>query len=255
MKISVITVSFNSADTIEDTIKSVENQTYRDTEHLIIDGGSDDDTRDVVLRNKSINLFISEPDDGLYDAMNKGLRNASGDIIAIVNSDDLLLDRYVLQKVAETFNRLPDVDILCGGVILVDKHDLRRKLRSYQSSLFRPWMLRFGIAPPHPGVFVRRSCYNKIGGYKTELSIAADFEFLVRAFLVHKIKFRLDKNVFTLMRNGGKSNQGIKSMIKGTVEIKSSLGQNGIYSNYLMLTLRMPYKFLTQVFLFFLYGR
>ncbi len=247
MKFSVITVCYNSGHTIVDTINSVASQTHRNKEHLIIDGGSTDKTLDVVNKHISnISYFVSEPDHGLYDAMNKGLKKATGDIISIINADDFLRDPNVFDEIALVFKENPEIDVVFGGVELVHPSNLKLPLRSYRLNYFRPWMVKLGIIPPHPAVFIRKRVYDRIGVYKQKYSIAADFDLLTRLLVLEKVNYRMVDSTFVTMRTGGLSNSGLSSLAMGTRQILDSLRENGIYSNYLLVLLRMPYKYITQ---------
>jgi glycosyltransferase involved in cell wall biosynthesis len=247
MKISVITVCFNSESTILDTINSFVSQSYVAKEHLVIDGESTDSTSKIIHENMSkIGYFISETDEGLYNAMNKGVQKATGDIIGILNSDDFFHNQGVLTEVARHFEENPKVDIVCGGVELVHPYDLQSPLRAYSPRYFKPWMIRFGIMPPHPAVFIRKSAYNRVGIYKQKYSIAADFDMLTRLFILENVEYILTDSIMVRMRTGGLSNSGLKSLILGTKEIRASLKENGVYSNFLMVLVRIPFKFITQ---------
>jgi len=247
MKISVVTVCFNSESTILDTINSFVSQSYVAKEHLVIDGKSTDATLKIIHENMSnIAYFISEVDGGLYNAMNKGVQKATGDIIGILNSDDFFHNQDVLKEVVRIFEENPKIDLVCGGVEFVHPSNLQSPLRTYSPSYFKPWMIRFGITPPHPAVFIRKSVYNRVGGYNQEYRIAADFDFLTRLFTLENVKYILTDSIFVRMRTGGLSNSGLKSMILITKEICASLRGNRVYSNFLMVLVRAPFKFLTQ---------
>ena len=169
LKISIITVSYNSATTIADTLRSVVTQTYPDIEHLIIDGQSSDQTMQVVNANYHSKLiFNSEPDEGIYDAMNKGVRRATGEIIGILNSDDFYVHENVLNEVANSFLNDSTLDVVLGDVDFVKGGDLENSVRTYQASGFQTWMFRFGFMPPHPAVFVRKTAYERVGSYKMD---------------------------------------------------------------------------------------
>ena len=247
MKISLITVSYNSAATIQTTLDSVAAQRYPDLEYIIVDGGSKDATLDIVNQYKDlITVCISEPDKGIYDAMNKGVQRATGEVIGILNSDDFYLNSNVLREVSELFAADPTVEVLLGDVDFVDDHDLNRPVRHYRTGNFHPWMFRFGLMPPHPAVFVRKEAYDQAGLYKPGYKIAADFDLLAR-LLVGGAKYQAVHKTWVRMRTGGASTSGLKSMITITREMKRSLQENGLYSNSLMLMLRLPFKLLTQV--------
>ncbi|MDB9772167.1 glycosyltransferase [Alphaproteobacteria bacterium] len=242
-----MTVCFNSESTLLDTIVSFQSQCYKEKEHLIIDGDSTDKTFEIVQENRSsIAYFVSEQDDGLYDAMNKGIKKATGDVIGILNSDDFFCDTNVLSEVAKAFAIDPAIEVVCGGVELVHRLDLNLPLRTYSLSFFKPWMMRFGIMPPHPAVFIKKSAYNRVGLYKQKYGIAADFDLLTRLFILERVKYFLTVSVFVRMRTGGLSNGGWKSLVRGTQEIRGSLKENGVYTNLFMVMVRLPFKFLTQ---------
>ncbi|MDB0027594.1 glycosyltransferase, partial [Flavobacteriales bacterium] len=183
-KISIITVSFNSQSTIKHTIKSVDSQDYQNKEYLLIDGLSNDWTLDIVsfLKDK-INYFVSEKDNGIYDAMNKGINASSGDIIGILNSDDFYSSNQVLSKVAKIFVE-SDCDCLYGDLVYVDKGDARNIVRYWKSGKFSKKKLRMGWMLPHPTFFVKKAIYEKYGLYNLKLKTAADYEMILR--LLHK---------------------------------------------------------------------
>ena len=172
MKISVITVSYNSASTILDALNSTRMQSHEDYEHLVIDGRSKDDTAAIVEENLHPKLiFVSEPDNGIYDAMNKGLKIASGEVIGILNSDDFYPTNNVLSEVVSLFDDDPSLDVVMGSVDFVGQDNLNSVVRCVESIRFSPWMFRFGFMPPHPAVFIRRTAYERIGGYKSDYKI------------------------------------------------------------------------------------
>jgi glycosyltransferase involved in cell wall biosynthesis len=250
MKLSVITVCYNSAKTLEHTIKSVKNQNYSLFEHIIIDGGSTDNTIEL-LKPLNINdnfIYISEPDGGIYDAMNKGISMASGDIIAILNADDFYPHSCIFQEVIDLFNTYSDVDFLIGGVKFVDKIETTNVVRSIESNGFSPWMIRFGFMPPHPASFIKKNCYERLGLYNTKYRIAADFDLFVRLFYSSNFKFKASNNFWVHMRVGGVSNSGLQSSLTITREMHNSLLTNGFYSSYILLFIRLPIKFFLQKF-------
>lgn len=240
MKISVITVSFNSEKTIERTILSVINQNYKDFEYIIIDGKSSDSTIKICEKySKYITKIISEKDSGIYDAMNKGIVNASGDIISIINSDDYFTHKNCLTEVAENFS--DDIDLLLGDVEIFSEATKKKK-RLYSSGIFFPFLSRFGIQPPHPATFIRKSAYEKHGVYKTTYRIAADFELLTRFISVNRLKYRKIKKTFVLMSDGGISNSSLRVRNKTTHEIIESLKDNKIHTNIFFVNLRFLIK-------------
>ncbi|MBN0986871.1 glycosyltransferase family 2 protein [Amphritea pacifica] len=246
MKVSIITVCYNSAKTIASTIESVRVQGYDNTEHVIVDGSSSDNTLDI-LKNYSSLKIISEPDSGIYDAMNKGVVMSSGDIITILNSDDFYLHDNVLSEALSLFDADPELEVVLGDVDFVQGDDLARPVRSYRAGNFRPWMFRFGLMPPHPAVFIRRSAYDRVGLYKLDYQIAADFDFLTRLLLVDGAKYKSAHKTWVRMRLGGVSTFGLKSNLVSTKEMQRSLCENSLFANSLMLMCRLPYKFITQV--------
>ena len=190
MKVSIITVSYNSASTLYDSIKSVLSQTYSDIEYIIIDGGSKDATLDVIRKNDPLfegrMKWISERDNGIYDAMNKGIRMASGDIVGILNSDDYFTSDDVIERMVKAFVD-SDVDAVYGDVHFINDTQPHKCIRYYSSKLFRPLWLRFGFMPAHPSFYCRREVFGKVGLYKTDYKIGADYEMMVRLFLVQMV--------------------------------------------------------------------
>jgi glycosyltransferase involved in cell wall biosynthesis len=250
VKISIITVSYNSAATIARTLRSVASQTYSDLEHLVIDGQSTDNTVQVVEANFHHRLnLVSEPDSGIYDAMNKGVQRTSGELIGILNSDDFYVHSNVLNEVAATFSADSSLDVVLGDVDFVESGDLTKRIRLYRASGFKTWMFRFGFMPPHPAVFVRKSAYDRVGHYKLGYKIAADFDFLLRLLLLDGAKYQATGKHWVRMLAGGASTSGWRSNFIITKEMQRSLHVNNVFSNVPMLLLRLPIKFFSQMFL------
>ncbi|MBE7373015.1 glycosyltransferase family 2 protein [Pseudomonas lopnurensis] len=250
MKISVITVAYNSSATIKATLDSVQAQGYPALDYIVIDGGSTDTTLDIVReRPELVSQLISEPDRGIYDAMNKGVQRATGEIIGILNSDDFYLHSHVLQEVADAFAADPALEVLMGDVDFVSDEDLNKPVRTYRATGFRPWMFRLGFMPPHPAIFIRKTAYERVGLYKLGYKIAADFDFLVRLLLLDRAKYRIAGTQWVRMRTGGASTAGWKSNLTSTREMLRSLRENGVFSCLPMLLLRLPVKYIKQVFL------
>ena len=248
MKVSIITVCFNSEKTICETIDSISSQSYSDIEHVVVDGGSSDQTASLVkTKIRSGDIFISEPDDGLYDAMNKGIDLANGEIVGILNSDDFYESEDVISSVVEAFSENPDVDILFGDVVFVSPEDLSRVIRYYGARHFRPWKLRFGWMPPHPATFVRRSAYERVGGYRLDMRIAADYDMFVRWLLIAHLKWKYLDKVLVRMRAGGVSTSGFKSSIRLNREIVRACRDSGIYTNLLFVLSKIPFKLLELI--------
>lgn len=242
-KISVVTVCFNSAATIRDTLESVQNQTYPNIEHVIIDGGSSDGTMDIIREYEDkLGAYVSEPDKGLYDAMNKGIRIATGDIIGILNSDDFFEKPDVIAVIAKEFQKEAGVDIVFGNVVFVTPPDLHKVTRFYNSGHFRSWKLRFGWMPAHPATFVRRSVYEKFGAYRNDLKISADYEMFVRWLYRGKLRYRWVNRVIVRMRAGGVSTRGFKASLLLNREIVRACRENGLYTNLALVLSKIPFK-------------
>jgi len=244
MKISIITVVYNNKDTIKDAIESVLNQDYKDIEYIIVDGASNDGTVEIINSyTKRIDKFISESDKGIYDAMNKGLKLATGDVVGILNSDDFYIDNCVLSQVLEKF-KTEDIDALFANLIFVRASNLEKIVRHYDSSHFTPDKFAYGWMPAHPTFFVKREAYIKYGLFKTDYKIAADYELLVRFLYNYRLKYYyLNKNIIK-MRLGGASTSGIKSNWILNREIIRACAENGIKTNMLKVLTKYPKKLL-----------
>lgn len=226
--ITIITPTFNNKDTIEDTLKSVIRQNYPFLEYIIVDGCSKDGTLEILERYKNkITRVISEPDKGPYDAMNKGIKEANGEIVGILNSDDLYYCPDVLQKVAETFLK-ERIDCLWGDLVIVDRKNPQKTLRYWKASDFSPGIFKRGWMPPHPTFFVKKEIYEKYGDFDLNFPLAADYELMVRFLEKHKIKgFYLPK-VLVKMRTGGQSSKNLINILKGNIECYLALRKNNI---------------------------
>ena len=213
MKVSVITAVFNGAKTIQDCIKSVSGQIYPNIEHIIIDGGSTDGTLEVIKRytEKRVNI-VSEPDNGIYDALNKGIRQASGEVIGLLYSDDFYAHDRVIEKVADIFMKY-NIDSCYGDLQYVDKNNPDKVIRYWKSSQYRHGKFKYGWMPPHSTFFVKKEIYNKYGYFNTNFKIAADYELMLRFLEKHKISTYYRPEVFIKMRIGGTSNRNIKNLI------------------------------------------
>ena len=241
MKISVITVSYNSEATIEEAIKSVLSQTHADIEYIVVDGCSTDETVNIIGQYKDrIDRFVSEPDRGIYDAMNRGIQLATGDIVGMLNSDDVFEDRCVLADIARPFEADPETEIVFGDVAQVRRKDLTKIVRYYRSSHFRRWKLRYGWMPPHPSTFVRKSVYDTYGHYRLRFQIAADYEMFVRWLLVHRLTFSHIDRVLVRMRRGGISTGGFRNSVLLNREIVDACRSNGVYTNLFMTLTKVP---------------
>lgn len=247
MKISIITVCYNSGATIRDTIESVLSQTYPDIEHIIVDGASTDNTMAIVNSYQDrIQKIISKPDNGIYDAMNNGIAVATGDVIGILNSDDFFSGNDIVEKIAACFSDR-NVDGIYADVTYVDREDPRKPVRLYSSRSFALWKIRFGWMLPHPTFYVRREFYERYGAYKTNYRVAADFELITR--FVTKGRIRLKRLPYSIvkMRQGGISSTGLWWRIHQNIEIAQACRENGIYSNLLFMVFKLPFKLMSYV--------
>ena len=242
MKVSVITVCYNAIRGIEKTIQSVISQSHDDIEYIVIDGGSTDGTIDVIQKYRDkIAYFVSEPDGGIYDAMNKGIRMATGDVVGILNSDDFYTSDDALQKIADAFEE-NDIDATYGDIHFVNDDDLTKMVRYYSSAVFKRSFMRFGLMPAHPSFYCKREVYEKYGAFDTSYRIAADFENLLRLIFIHRIKMLYIPKDFVTMRTGGASTAGFASRRKIMREHLQAMKKNGVYSNFFLLSLRYFYK-------------
>ncbi len=229
MKVSIITVAFNSAKTIEDTIKSVLAQTHNDVEYIIIDGQSTDETLRIVERYKNHTFkVISEPDKGIYDAMNKGLSLATGDVVGILNSDDVFESDDVLSIVAEQFVNDKSVEIVYGDLVYVSSNDLSKIKRRWLSKAYYENFFDDGHVPPHPTLYLKRSVCNIAGGFNLKYKLAADYEFMLRVFKNNKFKSIHIAKVMVRMRLGGATNKDFNNIFIGNQEILKSWKDNGL---------------------------
>lgn len=244
MKISIITVCYNSAAHIADAILSVSRQDYPDIEHIVVDGGSADGTVEILKANKDkIAQWISEPDGGIYDAMNKGLKMAKGDIIGILNSDDFYFNDHIISRVADAFTDQA-TDAVYGDLIFVDPDNLNRTVRSYSSAKWNPERFAKGYMPAHPTFFVRKKYYEQYGLFETDYKIAADYEMLIRLLYVHKLHYRYLPITMVKMRKGGVSSNGFKSNIILNREIVRACRKHGIKTS----ALKIYPKYFNKVF-------
>ena len=245
MKISIITATYNSGKTVTDTLESVLHQSYNDFEYLIIDGASKDDTMTIVKeyepRFEGRLRYISEPDNGLYDAMNKGINMATGDVVGILNSDDFYTSDDALQVIADAFSN-NDIDATYGDIHFVNDSDLTKMVRYYSSSVFRRSLMRYGMMPAHPSFYCKRDVYERYGSFDTSYRVAADFENLLRLIFVNRIKTQYIPKDFVTMRTGGMSTAGLGSRTQIMHDHLRAMKQNGVYSNVFLLSLRYFYK-------------
>ena len=248
LKISIITVSYNSESTIAHTINSVIKQDYSNVEYILIDGGSTDWTLNIINNYMDkIDYFNSEEDNGVYDAMNKGIKVASGDIIGILNSDDFYPNNSILSQIVQEFERT-NCDCLYGDLVYVDKANARNIVRYWKSGLFSLSKINNGWMLPHPTLFVKKNIYNKFGLYNTSLSRAADYEMIIRLLKKHKINIKYLPKILVKMREGGLSNSSFLNRIKANQEDSSAWRINNLYPPLLIRFLKHIRK-ITQFFL------
>lgn len=245
MKISIITATYNSADTLRDTMESVLRQTHRDIEYLVIDGASKDNTRDIIQeyepRFEGKMRWVSEPDKGIYDAMNKGIAMATGEVVGILNSDDFYTSDTVLEQLVSALTST-GADAVYGDIHFVDPDNLSKSVRYYSSKSFRRWMMRLGFMPAHPSFYCRREIYERYGAFDCTYKVAADFENLLRLIFVHRIKTCYVPMDCVTMRTGGASTAGISSHKQILKDHLKAYRKNGVYSNVVLEALRYPYK-------------
>lgn len=244
MKVSIVTVVYNNKETILEAIESVRKQTYKNIEYIIIDGQSSDGTADLIKHvNNGPDIFISEPDKGIYDAMNKGISMATGDIIGILNSDDFFFDENIITDVVAHFNIEPGLHLLFGDLIYVDKNNINKIRRYWSSQSYYDKFFEHGHVPPHTALFVRSQVYKIAGLFNLNYSLAADYEFMLRIFKKHLFKSKYIPQVMIKMRLGGASNNSFKNIIKGNVEILRAWKDNGLRIPILL----MPYRIVKRL--------
>ncbi len=254
LKISIVTAAWNSGKTIEDTLRSVISQTYGNIEHIIIDGKSNDATMDIIhryadiYRSRGMELkWVSEPDEGIYDAMNKGIALASGDIVGLLNSDDFFTSPTVLQHVFDVFSKsyeeIPDgIDAVYGDIHYVNPEKLEKCVRYYSSKGFSREKMRMGFMPAHPSFYCRKEIYRKHGLFDISFKIAADFEQLLRLIYINRIRTRYIPMDFVTMRTGGVSSSGFSSHRQIYTEHLRAYKKNGVKSNFFLESMRYIYK-------------
>lgn len=246
MKISLITVCYNSSKTIEKTIQSVLAQTYKNLEYIVVDGASNDSTLEIIdtYRNQ-IAKVVSEKDHGMYDALNKGIALASGEVVGILNADDRFASNDIIETVATHFTQNPATDCIIADIAFVDEKD--KITRYYSSGTFKPSKFAWGFMPAHPTFYCKTTHFKTYGNYRLDFDIAADYELLIRFLKVNRLKFDYLRLLMVKMNLGGKSTNGLKSTLKINAEIRKACRLNGIYTNYFMLYS----KYFTKVFEYF----
>lgn len=254
MRVSIITVVFNGEDTIEDTILSVASQTYDDIEHIIIDGASTDQTMDIINRYAGkIAVVVSEPDQGIYDAMNKGITLATGEIIGFLNADDVYADKRVVETIADIF-KTSDAEGCFGDLVYVRRNDLSKVVRHWQSGHYKKNAFSMGWMPAHPTFFAKSRVYKRYGGFDLSYKLAADFELLARLIGRHNIKTFYVPKVLVKMRLGGVTNKSITNVLRQNIEIYRALKSNGLPVSCFFI-IKKIYVRIKQFIAGFVYGK
>lgn len=227
-RVSIITAVYNRVSTIECALQSIRSQKNAEIELIVVDGMSNDGTAEVLERNRSrIDTLIQEPDDGIYDALNKGLEAASGDVVGFLHADDFFASDSVIQRVVGQFDG-SECDGVYGDLLYVSAEDPRKVIRYWRAGHFSQGTLRWGWMPPHPTVYLRRDAYRMLGGFRTDLQIAADYEILVRMFAKHRLKMRYLEEILVKMRVGGKSNASLRNRMLANREDRRAWAINGM---------------------------
>jgi glycosyltransferase involved in cell wall biosynthesis len=253
MKLSIITVCYNAAATIEDTLISIAAQDWTEVEHIIVDGASSDNTLEMVARYSSpVQRVISEPDKGLYDAMNKGIAAATGDVIGFLNADDFYCRTDALSLIVRAFAEAP-CSAVSAAIAIVRPGSLNKPVRAYRADGFRSWMLRLGHMPPHPGFFVRREAFAQVGLFATQYSIGGDFDWMVRFFLKFHLPVQQLKETVVGLRQGGVSTAGIGSHARFNKEACYILRGHGFRAAESMIWMKYAFKCLQWVLPAFAY--
>ena len=245
MKVSIITATYNSAATLTDTFESVLGQTYKDIEYIVVDGASTDGTMDLVRayqpKFEGRMKFISEPDKGIYDAMNKGLAMATGEVVGLLNSDDFYSSPHALEQLIGKLET-SGADAVYADIHYANDGQLETCTRYYSSSMFRPVFMRLGFMPAHPTFYCKRECYERYGYFNTSYRIAADFELLLRFIYVHRIRPAYLKADLVTMRAGGASNASLNNRMRIMSDHQQALRSFGYAAPFALLSLRYFYK-------------
>jgi glycosyltransferase len=244
MKVSLITVSYNSASTIKDTLQSVANQSYKNIEHILVDGISTDETLTIVKQFQHIHHVVSEKDKGIYDAMNKGIQLATGDIIGIINSDDLYPSSTIIEQIVNEFEKA-DIDALYGNLLYVDRERPDTTKRKWIAGNYELQSFLYGWMPPHPTFFVKKNIYMEYGLFNLVLGSAADYEIMLRLLYKHQIKATYLKEIIVHMRIGGASNKNLIHRIHANKNDRLAWKFNQIKPYWFTLYLK-PLRKITQ---------
>jgi glycosyltransferase involved in cell wall biosynthesis len=240
LKVSIITVVYNNDKTIRQAIQSVLSQTYGDIEYIIIDGQSSDNTINIINDYKDfLGYFVSEKDTGIYDAMNKGIFAANGDVIGILNSDDIFNDVHVVEIIMSQFIKSPTLDIVYGDLEYVNKYNINKVVRNWKSKSYYNRFFENGNVPPHPTLFVKKSVYEKAGVFNLNFKLAADYEFMLRIFKKFNFKSKYINEVIVKMRLGGATNKSISNIKYQNKEILLAWKNNNLKAPFLLMPLRI----------------
>lgn len=237
MKITLITATYNSYPNIQDTVKCIREQTYENIEFIVIDGKSEDQTINVVKESSAVSQYISEPDKGIYDALNKGIKMATGDVIGFVHSDDLLASPDIIEKISNLFEE-EDIDGVYGDLLYVDKEDTNKIIRYWKSKAYKPDLLRKGWMPAHPTLFLKKDVYKKHGCFNLNYKIAADYDFMLRVLQDETLSYAYLPKIIMKMRVGGASNRSLKNIIQKSTEDYKAIRKNKIGFAPLVLILK-----------------
>lgn len=248
MKISIITATYNSAATIRDTLESVKNQTYTNIEHIIIDGASKDNTLAIVAEYPHVAKVISEKDKGIYDAMNKGILAATGDVVGLLNSDDFFSTKNTIEKIANTLQNSKK-DSVFADIKFVAADNLLKVTRYYSSKKFNPSRFAWGYMPAHPTFYTYKKFYTQLGLYKTDYKICADYEILIRFLHNNHLSYQYIEQDLVTMRAGGVSNTNLKSRLILNQEIVRACRENGISTNLFKVSLKIFSKLSELIFI------
>lgn len=244
LSVSIITVAYNSADTISDTLESVRRQTYPYVEHIVVDGASTDGTPDIARRYGHVSCVISEPDQGAYDAMNKGIASARGDVIGLLNADDAYTSPYALEWVIQTLTAAK-ADALYADLQYVHRRRPEQVVRHWSSGPYRRERFRWGWMPPHPTFFTLRKHYETLGNYNTRLRLSADYESMLRFLYVHRLSTVYLPRVLVRMRLGGMSNASFRQRWQANREDRLAWQINGLQPPPFALWIK-PMRKITQ---------
>ncbi|HOV12994.1 MAG TPA: glycosyltransferase family 2 protein [Spirochaetota bacterium] len=246
MKISIITVVYNAEKTIEECIKNVIKQNYKNIEYIVVDGKSSDKTLEIISKYKqNISKIISEKDSGIYDAMNKGINVATGDIIGFINADDYFENENVISDIVNIFNE-KRVDCCYGDIVYFDENDNNKIVRYWKTKKENKNMFNDGTFPPHPSFYAKKECYTKYGLYKTDFKIASDFELMLRFLKKNNISSFYLPKIFVRMKSGGAANKNINNIFKGLNESKLSFKLNGLRTPFLFTFKTLIFRFMQQ---------